>query len=189
VLLMLASPPIPSEAILPLAGFFVGTGQLVFPIALVAATLGAVGNAFIIYTLARWGGRPLLLGNRFLRVEADRLDQIERWFGSYGTRLVVFGRMLSLVRWLVGIPAGAGRMPIRRYLPLTALGCFGWNSLLMSFGLVLGRHHDAVGHLVVAGSASVLLGACSVATVVALRRRRIRLREGEEVSRSSVPTP
>jgi membrane protein DedA with SNARE-associated domain len=189
VLLMLASPPIPSEAILPLAGFFSGTGQLVFPIALAAATLGAVGNAFIVYTLARWGGRPLLVGNRFLRLEPRRLDQIEHWFSRYGTRVVVFGRMLSVVRWLVGIPAGAGRMPIRRYLPLTALGCLGWNSLLMSFGLVLGRNHDQVGHAVIAASAVLLACCCSVAIAIALRRRRRRQHEGNVVNARSVPSP
>jgi membrane protein DedA with SNARE-associated domain len=186
---MLASPPIPSEAILPLAGFLAGTGQLVLPVALAAATLGAVGNAFIVYTLARWGGRPLLVGNRLLRVDAQRLARIEHWFARYGTRVVVFGRMLSVVRWLVGIPAGAGRMSIRRYLPLTALGCLGWNSLLMTFGLVLGRNHDQVGHVVITASAALLACCCSAVIVVTLRRRRIRQHEGEGVNPRSVPTP
>jgi membrane protein DedA with SNARE-associated domain len=186
---MLASPPIPSEAILPLAGYLAGTGQLVFPIALAAATLGAVGNAFIVYMLARWGGRQCLVGSRLLRLEAQRLDEIEHWFVRYGTRVVVFGRMLSVVRWLVGIPAGAGRMSIRRYLPLTALGCLGWNSLLMSFGLVLGRNHDQVGHFVIAASAALLVCCCSIAIAIALRRRRRRQHEGSVVNARSVPTP
>jgi membrane protein DedA with SNARE-associated domain len=174
VVLMLASPPIPSEAILPLAGFFVGTGQLVFPFAVAAATLGAVGNAFAVYALARWGGRPLLHRNPLLRVDEQRMNQIEHWFARYGTRVVVLGRMLSVVRWLVGIPAGAGRMSIRRYLPLTALGCLCWNSLLMSLGLALGRGQAQVGHAVIAGSAVLFAGLCSAAIFVAFRRRRIR---------------
>jgi membrane protein DedA with SNARE-associated domain len=188
---MLASPPIPSEAILPLAGFFAGTGELVFPIALAAATLGAVGNAFIVYTLARWGGRQLLVGNRFLRVEVQRLDQIEHWFARYGTRVVVFGRMLSVVRWLVGIPAGAARMPVRRYVPLTALGCLGWNSLLMSAGLALGRSHAQVGHVVIVASAMLLAACCLAVAVVALQRRRLREHEARRqqgVNPGSIPS-
>jgi membrane protein DedA with SNARE-associated domain len=76
VVLMLASPPIPSEAILPLAGYFVGRGELAFPLALAAATLGAVGNALIVYALARWGGRPLLLRGRLLNVDEEKLDRV-----------------------------------------------------------------------------------------------------------------
>jgi membrane protein DedA with SNARE-associated domain len=171
VVLMLASPPIPSEAILPLAGFFVGTGELAFPIALAAATLGAVGNALIVYALARWGGRPLLLRGRRRHIDEERLDRVERWFARHGTRVVVFGRMMSVVRWLVGIPAGAGRMSLRRYVPLTALGCAGWNSLLLSAGWVLGRNHAAAGNAVVAVSAVLIAVGISLAVVLALRRR------------------
>jgi membrane protein DedA with SNARE-associated domain len=173
---MLASPPIPSEAILPLAGFLVGTGQLVFPIALAAATLGAVANALIVYTLARWGGRPLLVRYRVLRVNERRLDRIDQWFARHGQYLVVFGRMLSVVRWLVGIPAGAARMSVRRYLALTTLGCLGWNSLLMSLGLLLGRSHAEAGHVVIAVSACFLAACCAAIAAVALLRRRKRQR-------------
>jgi membrane protein DedA with SNARE-associated domain len=170
-LLMLASPPIPSEAILPLAGFFVGRGELAFPLALAAATLGAVGNALIIYALARWGGRPLLLRGRLLRLDEKRLDRVESWFARYGARVVVFGRMMSVIRWLVGIPAGAGRMPLRRYVPLTAIGCMGWNSLLLGAGLVLGKNHAEAGHVAILGTGVLLVVGLSVAIVVVLRRR------------------
>ena len=88
--------------------------------------------------------------------------------------MVVLGRMLSVVRWLVGVPAGVAQMPMRRYLPLTALGCLGWNSLLMSLGLVLGRSHAQAEHVVIAASAALIVACCSVAVVVALRRRGIR---------------
>jgi membrane protein DedA with SNARE-associated domain len=170
-ILMLASPPIPSEAILPLAGFFVGRGDLFFPLALAAATLGAVGNASIVYALARWGGRPLLLRGRLLRIDEERVDRVEYWFARHGAWLVVFGRMMSVMRWLVGIPAGAGRMPLRRYVPLTAIGCAGWNSLLLSAGWVLGKNHAEMGQVAIVGSAVLLAVGISVAVVVALRRR------------------
>jgi membrane protein DedA with SNARE-associated domain len=174
VVLMLASPPIPSEAILPLAGFFVGRGELAFSLALAAATLGAVGNALIVYGLARCGGRPLILRGRLLHIDEERLDRVERRFARHDLRVVALGRMMSVVRWLVGIPAGVGRMPLRRYVPLTTIGCMGWNSLLLSAGWVLGRNHAQAGHVVVIGSAVLLVVGTSVALGVALRRRRLR---------------
>jgi membrane protein DedA with SNARE-associated domain len=169
--LMLASPPIPSEVILPLAGFFVGKGELSFLPALAAATLGAVGNALVVYGLARWGGRALLFRIGPLRIDDRKLDRVEHWFARHGSSVVVLGRMMSLVRWLVGIPAGVGRMPLRRYVPLTAIGCAGWSSLLMGAGWILGRNHDQAGHFAMIGSVVVLSVALSVAIVVAVRRR------------------
>jgi membrane protein DedA with SNARE-associated domain len=179
VLLMLASPPIPSEAILPLAGFFVGRGELAFPLALAAATLGAVGNALIVYAVARWGGRTLLLRGRLLHIDEGRLRRVEHRFARHGSRLVVMGRMMSVVRWLVGIPAGVGLMPLGRYVPLTAIGCMGWNSLLLGAGWVLGRNHAQAGHVAVVGSVGLLAVGISLALVVALRRGARVKRAGE----------
>jgi membrane protein DedA with SNARE-associated domain len=170
---MLASPPIPSEAVLPLAGFLVGRGELAFPIALAAATLGAVGNALIVYALARCGGRPLLLRGRPLHIDEGKLDRVEQRFARHGHRIVLFGRMMSVMRWMVGIPAGVGRMPLRRYVPLTAIGCMGWNSFLLSAGWVLGRNHAEAGHVAVIGSAVLLAVGISVALGVASHRRRL----------------
>jgi membrane protein DedA with SNARE-associated domain len=169
--LMLASPPIPSEVILPLAGFFVGRGEFAFAPALAAATLGSIGNALIVYGLARWGGRRVLLRIRPLRIDDEKLDRVERWFVHHGPRVVVFGRMMSVVRWLVGIPAGATRMRLRRYVPLTAIGCMGWNSLLMGAGWVLRKNHAEAGHFATLGSMVLLAAGVSVAIVVALHRR------------------
>jgi membrane protein DedA with SNARE-associated domain/ketosteroid isomerase-like protein len=177
--LMLASPPIPSEVILPLAGFFVGQGELVFPLALTAATLGAIGNAIVVYALARWGGRPLLLRRGgLLRLDERKLDKADRWFARHGARVVVVGRMMSVVRWLVGIPAGAAKMPLGRYAFLTGLGCAGWNSLLMTAGWAIGKNHAQAGHVATIGSLALLTAGLLVAvTVVIRRRRRFRLPE------------
>jgi membrane protein DedA with SNARE-associated domain len=185
VVLMLASPPIPSEAVLPLAGFFVERGQLDFPLALGAATLGAVGNALIVYGLARCGGRPLLLRGRLLHIDEGRLDRVERRFARHGLQIVAFGRMMSVVRWLVGIPAGVGRMPLRRYVPLTAIGCLGWNSFLLSAGWMLGRNHPQAGHVAIIGSALLVAAGISAALVVALRRRRLRSNASKHDSMSA----
>src|SRR5690606_25619445 len=78
-------PPIPSELILPLAGFYVGQGQLTFMLAVLAATLGSVVGALILYTLARFGGRPAILRfGRMLRVRERDLDRADAWFDRRG---------------------------------------------------------------------------------------------------------
>ncbi len=78
-------PPIPSEVVLPLAGFFVCRGELGFLGALLASTLGSLLGAFALYELGRWGGRPLVLRyQRMLRVKEADLDRADDWFDRYG---------------------------------------------------------------------------------------------------------
>jgi len=104
-------------------------------------------------------------------LDEHKLDRVERWFARHGRPIVVVGRMMSVVRWLVGVPAGAARMPLQSYVPLTAIGCIGWNSLLMGAGLILGRNHDKVGHLAVVVSAALVVVVIS-AGIVLIRRHR-----------------
>ncbi len=110
VLLLLAEnlfPPIPSEVILPLAGFLVSRGDLGVLQALLAATLGSLLGAYILYALGRWGGRPLVLGyGRILRIREQDLDHAEEWFGRYGGLVVFFARMAPGARSIVSVPAG-----------------------------------------------------------------------------------
>jgi membrane protein DedA with SNARE-associated domain len=155
-----------------MTGFFVGTGQLALPIALAAATLGAVGNAVIVYALARWGARRVLLSARPLRLDERKLDRIEQGFARQGSRMVVLGRMMSVVRWLVGIPAGAGRMPLRVYVPLTTVGCLGWNSLLIGAGVILGRNYEKAGHMALLGTIALLVVGIAAVLAGTVRRRR-----------------
>lgn len=99
-------PPIPSEIVLPLAGFEVGQGELDFLAALAAATLGAVAGSLALYALARFGGRSAVLRfRRVLRVSDAELDRAERWFDKRGTAVVFFGRMVPGARSLVSHPS------------------------------------------------------------------------------------
>lgn len=171
-LLMTACPPLPSELVLPLGGFQVSRGQLFYPAAVAVATAGALVHALAVYAIARAGGGPLARRLRSKPRVAGRLDQIDRWFARSGSRIVLFGRMVSGVRWLVGIPAGMQSMPLRRYVPLTALGCAVWSGALIAAGWLAGDAYAAVG-----GSAELVSGALLGAAVVFLavrawRRRR-----------------
>lgn len=151
--LMLAEnlfPPIPSEVVLPLAGFLVGRGDLGFLATLIAATSGSLAGALALYSLGRWGGRPLILRYRsVLRVKEADLDRAEGWFEKYGDAVVLFARVVPLARSVVSIPAGATRMSLPRFALLTALGSAAWNTLLIGAGWYLGsnwqRVTDAVG--------------------------------------------
>jgi len=134
-------PPIPSEVILPLAGFLVFEGQMSFVEAVVAATIGSVAGAAILYALGRHGGRPLLLRyGRVLRLDERRLDRADDWFDRHGPKIVFFGRMLPGVRSVVSVPAGLSEMRIPVFVALTTLGSALWNAALIGAGWGLGEN-------------------------------------------------
>ncbi len=151
-------PPIPSELVLPLAGFLVESGDLQFFPSLIASTLGSLAGALILYTLGRWGGRPLVLRYSFvLRVKEADLDRADKWFDTYGLWVVLFGRMVPGVRSLVSIPAGLSEMPLGRFILLTTLGSGVWNTLLIWGGWLLGENWSRVAGLVGSVSNGVLV--------------------------------
>jgi membrane protein DedA with SNARE-associated domain len=168
-------PPIPSEAVLPLAGFLVGTGRMSFWGAVAAATAGAYAGALVLYAMGRWGGRPLVLRyGRVLRIDDARLERAERWFRRWGDWVVLFARVVPLARSVVSVPAGTMRMPILRFSLLTVAGSTVWNVALISAGRVLGANWEAVGRWAGAYSDTVvvLLGAAVLACGVYLILRR-----------------
>ncbi|MBA2690868.1 MAG: DedA family protein [Rubrobacter sp.] len=138
-------PPIPSEVVLPLAGFLVGRGQLNFWGAVAAASLGAVFGALVLYALGRWGGRRLILRyGRFLNVDEESLKRAEGWFRHYGDAVVLGARVVPLARSIVSIPAGTAHMPILRFTVLTTIGTTVWNIILIWAGMLLGQNWEAV---------------------------------------------
>jgi membrane protein DedA with SNARE-associated domain len=167
-------PPIPSELVLPLAGFEVGRGNLNFVGALLAATAGSLAGASLLYAAARAGGRPLILRHhRILRLSEDELDRAERRFERHSVWIVVLGRMVPGIRSAVSVPPGLLRMPFRRYLALTLVGSLAWNALLIFAGQQLGSRWDEVGH-VVDPIARWTLAACVPLAIGWLVWRRVR---------------
>ncbi|WP_233425929.1 DedA family protein [Rubrobacter radiotolerans] len=159
-------PPIPSEVVLPLAGFLVGLGELNFWGAVAFSTLGAVAGAWVLYGLGRWGGRTVILRyGRFLRVSAKELDQAESWFRRYGDWIVLFARVVPLARSIVSIPAGTMRMPPLRFTLLTTAGTLTWNTTLIYAGTVLGANWSAVSEFIGTYSTYVYI---ALAVLVAL---------------------
>jgi len=151
-LLLLAEtifPPIPSEAILPLAGYFVEQGDFNYVLVLLTSTVGSVTGAMILYELSRHGGRPF--ADRFLRfarIDPAKLDDADDWFARRGTWVVLFGRCIPGVRSLVSVPAGLLRMSRARYLIFTTIGSAVWNTFLVTLGYVLGTQWEQVSDVV-----------------------------------------
>ena len=141
-------PPIPSEAILPLAGFRARAGGLNLWVAWTAATLGSVLGALVLYGLGAWLGYDRLhrlAGRRWFVLTSQKdLDRGERIFERHGGKMVLLGRCVPLIRSVVSIPAGIARMPLPRFLVLTAVGSGVWNALFIGLGWFLGDHWDRV---------------------------------------------
>jgi membrane protein DedA with SNARE-associated domain len=165
-------PPIPSELILPLAGFYVGQGEMAFLLAVLAATIGSLAGALILYAIARFGGRKLVLRfGKVLRVKERDLDRADDWFDRHGGWVVLGGRLVPGARSLVSIPAGLSEMPIAKFTALTTLGSTAWNAALIGAGWALGEHYEKVGGIVgPIGTAVVAL--CALAVVALLVRMR-----------------
>jgi membrane protein DedA with SNARE-associated domain len=151
-LLMLAEtvfPPIPSEAVLPLAGYLVERGEFSYVLVLLTSTAGSVLGAMVLYEAARHGGRPF--AERFLRfahLQPGKLDDAERWFARRGALIVLVGRCVPGMRSLVSLPAGLLRMPRLQYLGLTLLGSAIWNAVLVTVGYLLGSQWERVADVI-----------------------------------------
>ena len=173
-------PPIPSDVVLPLAGFFFGTGNFTFWGALLASTAGATVGALVLYSLGRWGGRALVLRyGKWLRVNEDDLDRAEGWFARHGDLVVLGARVVPGARSVVSIPAGTSRMPLLRFAVLTTIGSAVWNAVLIGAGVILGANWDRVSGWV--GSYSdVVLAVVVAAAILYLVIRRFRRRKSED---------
>ena len=164
-------PPIPSEVVLPLAGFLVGRGDLSLWGAIFAATFGSVAGALVLYGLGRWGGRKLVLRyGQWLRVDEKGLKDAEGWFRRYGDWVVLFARVVPVARSIVSIPAGTMKMPVLRFVLLTTLGSAVWNSILIGAGVVLGANWQAVeGWMGSYSDVVLIVGTVAVALFLLLR--------------------
>ncbi len=175
-------PPIPSEVVLPLAGFFVARGELSFVGVLLASTLGSVLGSIFLYELARYGGRPFVLRyGSILRVGPEELDRADAWFERRGPIVVLVGRCIPGVRSLVSLPAGTLKMSRLSYILLTLVGTLIWNTALIGAGWVLGEEWERVSGVVGAAGTpllAVLLLVLGVLSVVWWWRRHPGRRAG-----------
>ncbi len=146
-------PPIPSEVILPLAGFVAGEGEASLPGMIIAATVGSVVGAWLLYGISAAIGPDRLHAfvvrhGRWFGVKERDLLRAEEWFDRRSGTAVLVGRCVPLIRSVVSIPAGFRRMPIVRFTAFTALGSLIWNTALIGAGAILGDRWKEVGDVV-----------------------------------------
>lgn len=133
--------PVPSELVMPPAGYLAAKGEMTLAVAITCGVLGSVLGALANYGVARWLGRAVIrrLG-RYVLISEKALDRSERFFDRHGEISTLLGRMLPVVRHLISIPAGVARMSLPRFVLFTALGAFLWCTILAAIGYWLGQH-------------------------------------------------
>ena len=152
-LLMLAEnvvPPIPSELIMPLAGFAAARGHLSILLVVLVGTAGSLLGALFWYVIGRRLGlerlkRLAARHGRWLTLSPDDVARADEWFGRHGGKAVFFGRLVPTVRTLISVPAGINGMPLPSFLAWSALGTLGWTALLAGAGFLLQSQYELVG--------------------------------------------
>jgi membrane protein DedA with SNARE-associated domain len=139
-------PPLPSEVILPLAGFTASRGSFTLPGVLFWTTLGSVVGALMLYGLGAWLGRERTrkLFGAIPLVKVEDVEKTEAWFDRHGPKAVFFGRMVPIFRSFISIPAGVTRMSLLRFTLLTTLGSAIWNTIFVCAGFYLGENWHVV---------------------------------------------
>ena len=155
-------PPIPSEVVLPLAGFVAGRGDANLVGMIVAATIGSLVGAWVLYGVSSAIGPVRLRAfivrfGRWFGVREHHLDRSEAWFDRRANAAVLIGRCVPLIRSVVSIPAGFRRMDLVRFTVLTAIGSAMWNTALIVAGAILGDRWEEVGDVVGLFQALVIL--------------------------------
>ncbi|MGC4867836.1 DedA family protein [Micromonospora sp. DT53] len=139
-------PPIPSEIVLALAGFLAHEGKFNVLVVVLAATVGSLFGALVLYWLGAALGEERL--KRWLDhiplVDSDDLEKADKWFERHGRWAVLIGRVVPVVRSLVSVPAGANRMPLGEFILLTTIGSGVWNGLIVGAGYALGSRWQDV---------------------------------------------
>ena len=148
--------PLPSELILPFAGFLVSDPSQVEPlthapwnywIVVIVATIGNTCGSLIAYGIGAWGGRPFLERyGRYLLIRPHEIELAERFFERYGAATAFFSRLLPIVRTFISFPAGVARMPLTRFIVYSTAGALPWSMLLVFAGQQLGARWLDIRH-------------------------------------------
>ena len=172
-------PPIPSEVILTFGGFMTTTTELNIPLMIVAATIGAVVGAAILY----WVGTLLDVerldkiidkyGN-MLRITHADIHKADSWFDRYGFWTVFFCRFVPLIRSLISLPAGMANMNFGLFLFFTTIGTVIWNTVLIYLGAAVGSQWETIVHYmdIYSNIAYVILGIIGIAVIILYIRKR-----------------
>jgi len=139
-------PPIPSEVILPLAGFSASQGTMNIALVIVAATVGAYLGALLLYFLGAKLGleRSITWLAKLPLVDREDFEKAAGWFHRHGRSAIFFGRLLPGIRSLISLPAGAERMNLTTFSLFTIAGSALWNTVLVTLGALLGTQYELI---------------------------------------------
>ena len=137
--------PLPSEVIMPFAGFAVSEGKMTLLGITLVGTLGNLLGGLIAYFVGLKGGRPFLEKyGKYVLISHSKLDQADHWFEKYGHEAVLISRMLPAIRTFISLPAGIARMDLKKFTIYTFLGSLPWTFALAYIGVQLGPHWELI---------------------------------------------
>ncbi len=159
-------PPIPSELIMPAAGFAAARGELSLVGVIVAGGIGSVLGAIVLYAVGRMLNEQRLIEltdryGKWLLLSSNDIRKADGWFDRHGKKVVFFGRLIPGIRSLLSIPAGMSGMPFGQFLLYTSLGTTLWSGMLAMAGYQLGSHYEVI-ELWLAPVSKVVLAICLV---------------------------
>lgn len=133
--------PVPSEVVMPFSGYLSLSSELSFPLVVISGTIGNLLGSLIAYLIGLHGGRPLIEKyGRYVLLSKEDLDRAETWFKRYGDVTILVSRMLPVIRTVISLPAGIGRMNLLKFSIYTLIGSIPWNLALTYLGLKLGEN-------------------------------------------------
>lgn len=137
--------PIPSEVVMPPAGYLVQQGKMSMGLVILSGTLGSLAGAYANYFVARWLGRPLVIKyGRYVWITEEHFNKVERFFQEHGEISTFIGRLLPVIRHLISIPAGIARMNHWRFSLYTTVGAGIWVSILTWIGYFIGQEEALI---------------------------------------------
>jgi membrane protein DedA with SNARE-associated domain len=173
-------PPIPSELIMPLAGFTVAKGEMNLAMVIVAGTIGSVLGSTPWYFLGKYWGlqRTKRIANRYgkwLNVSGKDIEKAKVWFDRRGYIATGIGRLIPGIRTYISVPAGISNMPLLPFLFYSTIGSAIWVSLLTVAGYLLGDNYERAGIYLKPFSIIVLIGVLSIAIYWVMKRKKLHL--------------
>lgn len=137
--------PVPSEAVMPFAGFLVVSGKFSMPLVILVSTLGSITGSLVSYAIGYWGEIGFLKTHgKFFLIDMDELKATERFFKKYGEVTIFISRFIPVIRHLISLPAGFARMNLPRFMIFTVIGAGLWNTFLAYVGFSLKNNWEVV---------------------------------------------
>lgn len=184
-----ATLPVPSEVVLPLAGYLVYEGSMNFWLVVIVASIGSMIGTLIDYSIGFYLGRPAILKyGRYVRLNENHLKTSENWFNRYGNITVFLARFVPLIRTLVAFPAGIAEMKIWKFVAYSAVGIFAWDSILVYLGFLAGQNSAQIISALTSAFTPIEIVAVVIAVVALLVWMRVRGRRGRTTQPTSVGT-